>query len=154
MTQPSNDSTQQWSTGGCLCGAIRFCCSQPLKRIVVCHCADCRRSSGAGAAYNIRVPADSVLIECGVPAQFEVIADSGDWLRRLFCAGCGSQLFHQREKLPDFITIKAGALDDSEGLAVSMHIWTQSTHSWVAIDPDKPSYPREYPGLRESSLPE
>ena len=37
-------------TGGCLCGAVRYRVAGPLRDVVACHCAQCRRSSGHFAA--------------------------------------------------------------------------------------------------------
>jgi hypothetical protein len=38
-------------TGGCLCGGVRYEVSEPLVVAGYCHCARCRRRTGA-AAYR------------------------------------------------------------------------------------------------------
>ncbi len=35
------------STGGCLCGAVRYRVSGPPLRGTICHCSLCRKSSGS-----------------------------------------------------------------------------------------------------------
>ena len=121
--------------------------------MVVCHCVDCRKASGSAAAYNARVPAESIRFTRNEPKAFTVLAASGQRLKRLFCPECGSQLFSQREKLPQFLTIKVGSLDDPSGLAVGRHIWTSSAMPWLRIDEDVPHDEREFAGLAEPKLP-
>ena len=41
-------------TGGCLCGNIRYSVSQPIEKIIACHCTHCQKASGSDAAYNAR----------------------------------------------------------------------------------------------------
>ena len=140
-------------TGGCLCGAVRYECTHDVRGIVVCHCKDCRKASGSAAAYNSRVPAESITFTQGQPRTYVVTADSGHALKRLFCENCGSQLFSQREHLPQFYAIKVGSLDDPSALEISRHIWTRSAMPWVPLDPDVPHHEEEFAGLREPKLP-
>ena len=30
------------TTGGCLCGKIRYSVSQPVEKIIACHCTHCQ----------------------------------------------------------------------------------------------------------------
>ncbi len=140
--------------GGCLCGEIRYACSATLNKLVVCHCTDCRKASGAAAAYNARVPASAVTIVRGVTKSHVVTADSGDRLERFFCGDCGSQLFSQREALRDFLTLKVGSLDDPSHLQLGMHIWTSSAMPWVPLSEDVPQHEHEFAGLREPRVPD
>ncbi|MGO1081292.1 GFA family protein [Inquilinus sp. CA228] len=39
-------------TGGCLCGAVRYRVTGPLRPVVACHCSQCRRTSGHVAAFT------------------------------------------------------------------------------------------------------
>src|SRR5579864_355509 len=47
--------------GGCLCGGVRYLISGPLRGIVVCHCSQCRRTSGHYAAMT-SAPSASITI--------------------------------------------------------------------------------------------
>jgi hypothetical protein len=57
------DPPQIRATGGCLCGAVRYEVRGPLRPVVYCHCAQCRRTSGHFSAWTATRPDDLVLNE-------------------------------------------------------------------------------------------
>jgi hypothetical protein len=129
-------------TGGCLCGAICYEISAPITELNSCHCRDCQRASGAGATVGARVPKPAFRLLQGTPKRYTKASDSGRPLTRVFCGGCGSPLWTERAASPDMITIRAGSLDDSSGLKITLNIWTKSARSWDYIDPAS----RQHPG--------
>ena len=57
-------------TGGCQCGAVRYEVSGQPQHVMLCHCGDCRRSSGAPmVAWAAFAEADFKLIQ-GEPVAF------------------------------------------------------------------------------------
>ena len=71
-------------SGSCLCGAVRFRTSGPLRGVVYCHCSQCRKQSGHHyAATNV---ADSdIAIDGSDEITWFVSSDHG---RRGFCSAC------------------------------------------------------------------
>jgi len=128
-------------TGGCLCGAIRYSVSAPITELRHCHCRDCQKASGAHGAVVAVIKRDDFKLEKGTPKRYAGKAASGRTLYRFFCGDCGSQLFGQRETMPEMMTLRAGTLDDSDGLKIGMHIWTNSARSWSYIDPNAKQHP-------------
>ena len=122
-------------TGGCLCGKIRYTVSQPLEKIIACHCINCQKSSGTGAMQNAVVPSTAVSFTAGKPKVFADTAASGNTLNRYFCADCGSPIYSQRATMPEVMVIKVGSLDDTDDMKVVMNIWTKSARPWMHIDP-------------------
>ena len=129
------------STGGCLCGAIRYEISAPITELRACHCLDCQRASGASGTVGAPVPRSALKVTKGTAKRFTKKADSGRILHRLFCADCGSPLWSERETTPDMVNVRAGTLDDSSGLKIIMNIWTKSARSWDYIDPATKQHP-------------
>ena len=123
------------STGGCLCGAIRYSISPAPTTVIACHCTHCRKISGAGSSHNAAVPTSSVTITAGKPKMFIDTAASGNRLKRFFCADCGSSLYSQREKMPEMMILKVGTLDDASGLKMAINVWTDSALPWMHVDP-------------------
>jgi len=132
-------------TGGCLCGKIRYSVSQPVEKIIACHCTHCQKASASGASYNTVVPAGAFAITAGTPKLFADMADSGNILHRYFCGDCGSAIYNQRTKTPEMVVIKVGTLDDSSQMKVVMNIWTKSARPWMHIDPATSCYPENRP---------
>ena len=40
------------ASGGCLCGEVTYVVRGPLRDVLICHCADCRRWHGHAAAMT------------------------------------------------------------------------------------------------------
>ena len=133
------------ASGGCLCGKIRFTVNQPLQNIIACHCTHCQKTSGAGASFNTVVPTAAVTFTSGQPKLYEDTAQSGNILRRYFCADCGSPIYTQRAKAPEMMALKVGTLDDSADMKWVMNIWTRSARPWMHIDPATECHPENRP---------
>ena len=129
-------------TGGCLCGKIRYTVSQPLQNIIACHCTHCQKASGAGASHNAVVPTSAVTFTSGQPKLFADTAQSGNTLNRYFCGDCGSPIYSHRATTPETLVVRAGTLDDSSAMKITMNIWTRSARPWAWIDPAS----RQHPG--------
>ena len=105
--------------GGCLCGAVRFEIDAPLSDPIACHCKQCRRQSGhAFAAVAAPKAALHLSREEGL-AWYRASATAG----RGFCRTCGATLFWRPDHGAD-VMVAMGALDDTAGLRLSGHYWT------------------------------
>jgi hypothetical protein len=136
-------------TGGCLCGAIRYTISAPIAELRSCHCRDCQRASGAGGTVGAAVPKSAFKLTQGTPRRFSKTADSGRLLHRFFCGDCGSPLWSERATTPEMMTLRAGSLDDSAGLKITLNIWTKSARPWDYIDPAS----KQHPGQPDAPAP-
>jgi hypothetical protein len=126
------------TTGGCLCGAVRFEVLGPLRDVVLCHCGECRRWGGhvtamtAAEAAHLRFVIDSGLRWVDSP-------ESAARARRGFCGECGASLFWDA---PDreTISIAAGVLDEPTGLRTTSQIYTEDAGDYYEIDPALESF--------------
>ena len=105
------------TTGGCLCGGVRFRVSGPLRSIVYCHCSQCRRTSGHFVAATA-VAKDALVVVADNSLEWFA---SSEFASRGFCRRCGSSLFWL-PKAEDYVSIMAGTLDESAGLKAVEHI--------------------------------
>lgn len=115
-------------TGSCLCGAVAYEVTGPLRPVVACHCTQCRKQTGS---YMHATAAND--------ADFRITSDRGlKWYRaskdakRGFCAECGSVLFWKGEGR-DYVAIAAGSIDGATGLQLEGHIFCDNAGDYYEI---------------------
>lgn len=127
-------------TGGCACGAIRYECTAEPIVCAHCQCLDCQRFSGAGHFSTMFVPLKAVTLT-GTLKFYETIADNGKTVRRGFCPDCGSPVFGQHARRPQFGVLSAGSLDDPGRFVPSFVVYAGRGHAWDVMDPALPAFP-------------
>lgn len=121
--------------GRCLCGAVSFRVTGPLREIIACHCSMCRRATGTFVAAT--AAADDHLSVTG--------SDRLGWYRssdeaeRGFCRDCGSNLFWRRPG-SGRTSILAGSLDQPTGLHIARHIFVADKGDFYEIGDDAPRH--------------
>lgn len=116
--------------GGCLCGAVRYKVTGPLRGVVACHCNQCRRTSGHYVAATATLDHHLVLIE---DKGLKWYTAPDKIARRGFCKHCGSSLFWEPAS-GEHISIMAGTLDAPTGLATVAHIFTDFAGDYYDIN--------------------
>ena len=129
MVGTISDTEGKTFTGGCHCGGVRFRLTGPLRKVLICHCDDCRKLAGASWSAtgvgneNCHFISDETL----------TWYDSSAWARRGFCNQCGSNLFYHL-KGQGALSVATGMLDDASGLAVAGQIFKASHPEWGPVD--------------------
>lgn len=100
--------------GSCLCGAVHYTVSGPLRPVTGCHCRQCRKTSGHPVAATGAARAD-VAFTGGVQWY-----RSSPSVRRGFCPVCGSNLFWCGPG--SHLSVFAGTLDTDAGISLAGHI--------------------------------
>ena len=124
--------------GGCLCGAVRYRATAPPLRCVICHCADCRKHSGAPCLSFVHFPVEAFGWQGVAPTRYR----SSHNAERGFCPTCGSTLSMHEAVLGDRVQVTLGSLDSPEVVAVDDHVWTGSRIPWFEINDDHPKFVR------------
>jgi hypothetical protein len=133
--------------GGCQCGAVRYEIEGPLPPVYACHCRECRRQSSSAFALSMPVERAALRLAGALEAYVRP-TDSGTCTLCHFCPACGTRVYHQSERSPEGVTIKAGTLDDAEGLSPVAHLWVSRKQPWVALDQAVPSFDTQSDDLR------
>lgn len=107
------------ASGRCLCGAVRYEVRGPLRDVLLCHCAECRRWHGHVSASTAAARGDLVVLDDRALRWIES-PHSDAAARRGFCGECGSSLFWDAPAR-DTVSIAAGTLDPPTGLHVMGH---------------------------------
>jgi hypothetical protein len=132
--------------GGCNCGAIRYRIDSEPFAVAVCHCENCRLQSGSAFSVNLIVKARTMTVEGTLAMYEDSRTDSGNPLRREFCATCGSPIRSIPTAQPALIAVKAGTADAPDRFAPTIHLWTSTALPWVEIPADLPSFPKNPAG--------
>ena len=125
-------------TGGCRCGAVRYEAFPPAFNLCYCHCASCRRTSGASPVAWASFTRSKFRITAGLLAE---VRSSAPVLRG-FCRACGSCLTYRHEAHGEEIDVTLGSLDEPARLAPAMHVWVEDKLPWVRIADDLPQHRR------------
>ncbi len=126
-------------TGQCLCGAVRYEVSGNPNSVSLCHCTDCRRSSGAPMVAWAEFPEGSVRVTKGTP---KTINSSGATVRS-FCADCGSGLFYRNpEMLPGVVEVQSSTLDDPDAFPPTTQIQVAERLGWMRRAHELPEFHR------------
>ena len=129
------------ASGRCVCGALRYETSGPLRGVIVCHCVECRRYHGTSGAYSAataqrprdRRPRGRRCAGFPAPrASRAASADSAAAAARA-CSGASPER--------TTVSIAAGTLDGATGLRIIQHIWDEQRADWELED-DLPRLPR------------
>ena len=115
-------------TGSCLCGAISFTVSAPLKAPDACHCTQCRKQSGHYWAST-----DVKRSDLAIQGEDRIRwYQSSPKVRRGFCDTCGSFLFWDPPHR-DSTAIAMGAFDQPTGTSLHVHIFTADQGDYYDI---------------------
>ncbi len=93
-------------TGGCRCGSVRFEAHAEPHHVSYCHCADCRRATGAPVSAFVGFMADQVIMRDDALARYE----NGP-VTRSFCSVCGSPIYYSDTRIGDRIYFYLGVMD-------------------------------------------
>ena len=123
--------------GGCLCGGVRYEAAGSPFNVTHCHCADCRRSSGA----------PFVTWASFVRSNFRFVAGrcrEVHWAGRLrsFCPQCGTPLTFLMDPDANEVDVTVGSFDQPALVTPEDHTWIEDRLPWVHLTDELPAYQR------------
>jgi hypothetical protein len=122
MTEPEH-------TGHCLCGAVRYRAQGTPKWIANCHCASCRRATGAPMATFAGFAAERFAYTAGAPVRFH----SSPGVTRSFCGRCGTPLTYEGARWPGEIHVLVGSLDRPEDFPPTKNSFAKERLPWLHL---------------------
>ena len=128
----------QQTTGGCLCGAIRYRAVGPPLSTIYCHCESCRRHTGAPVVALAGYRRDQVTYSKGQPRVIEFDGDIG----RAFCGDCGTPLTWEGDggEHGPLVELHIGTMDEPDAFAPECHIHHGERLQWFETVDRLPRY--------------
>jgi hypothetical protein len=140
-TAPTNEVT-----GSCLCGAVKYSIHDTLRKVVYCHCGQCRKTSGHFVAATA---CDTDRLEISEDAGLSWYKSS-DIATRGFCSRCGASLFWKPAH-GKYVAVMAGTLDAPTGLTSREHIHVADASDYYELKDGLPQFPHDHEDLWESN---
>jgi len=129
--------------GSCLCKAVRYEITGPLKLMGNCHCSMCRKAHGAAfATWGIVDPGQ---FRWTSGEEFVQRYESSPGTQRCFCGRCGSPLVSTHSGAVG--EVAAGTFDDDPGMRPREHIFVGSKAPWFEITDALPQFEQWPPGM-------
>ncbi|MEM7226650.1 MAG: GFA family protein [Pseudomonadota bacterium] len=125
--------------GGCLCGAVAFHVTEPIKVAHNCHCSRCRHARAAAHASNGFTAFDGVRFPKGEERLKSYKPAEARFFTQVFCDTCGSAM-PRRDPDRKIAVIPLGALDDDPGIKPVDHIFVAYKAGWHDITDDLPRF--------------
>ncbi|KAF2236890.1 hypothetical protein EV356DRAFT_497831 [Viridothelium virens] len=125
----------QGMTGACNCGSITVTIKDPnlftTRRGHICHCLNCRKTSGSYAASNLAIEKEKVTIEDrnGTLKEYNDSGTmSGTPIGRWFCSTCGNPIKSESSVTGPMVILKTGIFPripapESESFGAHRHAW-------------------------------
>lgn len=127
-------------TGGCACGAVRYECTGKAISSFHCHCRACQQYTGSGYLASTLFPAATFKIVKGSVREYPTTGDNGGVVYRGFCENCGSPVANRLGRLPQFVGIPAGSMDDPSRHQPTMDLFVRDAKPWDHMDPARQKY--------------
>ncbi len=131
---------ENWQSGGCACGAVRYDLFAPPKWTALCHCEDCRRAASSPVVAWMGFAPDQVYWS----GKRHFHRSSAHAVRG-FCGTCGGQMSFESDRWPGEIHLYGASLDAPEAYRPQLHCYTAEHLSWLALHDDLPRYPGTAP---------
>jgi hypothetical protein len=132
--------------GRCLCGAVTWEATGPMKWQAICHCESCRRAASSPMVGWFGVY-DAGLRWSGPLQRYA----SSKGVERGFCGTCGSPMFFRNpSKWPDETHLYGASLDDPTAYAPSAHVHYDEHLPWGAMADGLPRHGADGEALDEA----
>jgi hypothetical protein len=115
--------------GACLCGRVQYQVTGPFDAFHLCHCSQCRRSTGSAHAANIFTTPDRLQWLAGEDLVKRYIPDEPGVISKAFCSHCGSLVPYTSLQSGRLI-IPAGSLGEAPGIDPQDNIFWRDRAEW------------------------
>src|ERR1700744_5466895 len=122
--------------GGCRCGAVRYTVTDEFEYGAICHCSECRKTTGSASKPFLGISREQIRVVVGT-ADIATFGDEEGHDAR--CARCGCFLFSVVRE-GEYVPIAMGSLIDSPTMRPNHHIFVASKADWDEIRDDLPQF--------------
>ena len=131
----SKETNGRILAGECLCRAVRYAVADEFAYALICHCSNCRRTTGAAFKPFAGIAREKLSVTRGN----DDLMTYGETAHDAHCRRCGSLLYSVvREGA--FVHVAMGTLIDDPSIRPTAHIFVGSKAPWFDITDGLPQY--------------
>jgi hypothetical protein len=119
-------------SGGCLCEALRYALNARPLLAYACHCHDCQTRSGAAFTLTLVIRTLELSVT-GAPLVTQRVTRSGRVVEASSCADCLTPVFSRAPVAPEYMSLRAGTLDDASWVVPVAQSFVESAIPWAVI---------------------
>jgi hypothetical protein len=123
-------------TGKCYCGAVEYSVPDEFRYALVCHCSNCRRTTGSAFKPFAGIEREKFAVIKGADG---LLIYGGDTAHDAHCGKCGSLLYSVVREAA-WVHVTMGTLVDPPSIRPSAHIFVGSKAPWETINDGLPQY--------------
>ena len=123
------------TTGGCLCGRVRFEIDEPAHGAAYCHCTRCQKRTGTAASASAQIDGTGFRLVAGEELVKAWRHPDGGW-EKAFCRECGAHLFSRDPDDSSQMGIRMSAFDGDPGVRPSKRKFVAYAAVWEPIPDD------------------
>jgi hypothetical protein len=123
-------------TGKCYCGAVEYAVPDEFRYALICHCSNCRRTTGSAFKPFAGIERQKFAVTQGADG---LLIYGGDKTHDAHCGKCGSLLYSVVREAA-WVHVTMGTLVDPPSIRPSCHIFVGSKAPWETINDDLPQY--------------
>ena len=99
----------------------------------MCHCLACQQRTGSAFGIQARFTRDQVSSTEGAATKFVRVGDSGGRATFNFCPACGSTVYWEIDRMPDFIAVAVGAFANPTFPPPTVAVYEARRHAWCMM---------------------
>ena len=122
--------------GACFCRAVRYEVADEFRYAMICHCSNCRRTTGSAFKLFAGIEREKLAVTEGAD---KLMVYGDDKANNTHCRACGSLLFSVVRN-GAFVHVAMGTLVDDPSIRPQRHIFVGSKAPWFTITDDLPQY--------------
>ena len=116
----------------CSCGGLRVKAVADPKVVIMCHCTECQRRTGAPFGVSAYFDQNDIEVS-GSSTIYQRSSDAERAITGHFCPTCGTTVHWRAEFVPDFIGVAVGCFSEPDFPAPQRAVHVRRKHAWVTI---------------------
>ena len=129
--------------GGCSCGKVKYTITDKPLFTHVCHCKDCKISTGSSYVIHTTILENSLIVDGEVSSTI-LPTGSGAGYRAFFCNNCGVYLYCKYYIRKGRLNVRTKTLENPSMFPPQAHIFIKDKDPWLNLLENQNCFEKAY----------